>query len=133
MNVQGTVLVSGSARGRLLVLEEPLNLWNGFDATTGRITAPDHPQAGQSIAGRVLWLEIKGATAGGSLTEALRLGTAPAAILPSSADTSLAVASVVARELYGKSCPIVVLPEQPGPEYLGRDVTVAEDGILSDT
>lgn len=132
MNAQGTVLVAGSARGRLLVLEEPLNLWNGFDATTGHITAADHPQAGQSIAGQVLWLAVKGATAGGSLTEALRLGTAPAAILLSSPDTSLVVAAVVARELYDRSCPIVVLPERPGPEYLGREVTVGEEGILSE-
>ena len=43
------------------------------------------------------------------LLEAVRRGTAPAALLTDGMDTFLTLASVVADEMYGKGIPIVAL------------------------
>jgi hypothetical protein len=43
------------------------------------------------------------------LAEAIRAGTAPAAILLGEADGVVALGAIVARELYGTRVPIVVL------------------------
>jgi len=40
------------------------------------------------------------------LAEAIRLGTAPAAILLGAPDPIIAVGAIVARRLYGKVCPL---------------------------
>ena len=37
MSIQGTVLHGGEAAGELLVLDEPLSFWGGFDPQTGEI------------------------------------------------------------------------------------------------
>jgi hypothetical protein len=42
------------------------------------------------------------------LAESIRAGTAPAAIVLGEADPILALAAIVARELYGKTTPVVV-------------------------
>jgi predicted aconitase with swiveling domain len=45
------------------------------------------------------------------LAEAIRAGTAPAAIVLSEPDPILALGAIVARELYGRTIPVVVAPE----------------------
>jgi predicted aconitase with swiveling domain len=42
------------------------------------------------------------------LAEAIRLGTAPAAIFLTAPDPIITVGAIVARKLYGKTCPILV-------------------------
>ena len=44
------------------------------------------------------------------LAEAIRLGNAPAAIVLSEPDAILVIGALVADALYGRTCPIVVLP-----------------------
>jgi predicted aconitase with swiveling domain len=44
------------------------------------------------------------------LAEAIRLGTAPAAIVLAEPDPILVVGAMVAETLYGRRCPVVVLP-----------------------
>jgi len=44
------------------------------------------------------------------LAEAIRLGTAPAAIVLLEPDPILALGAIVAKELYGRALPIVVEP-----------------------
>ncbi len=45
------------------------------------------------------------------LLEALRAGTAPAAILTAGADTFFALAAIVADEMYRRSFPVVIVQE----------------------
>jgi len=109
--VKGRALAGGSARGRVLFAREPLSFWGGYDAGTGEIIDRRHALAGENAAGAVLVLP---ATRGSSTTtavllEAIRRETAPAAILTRGPDRFLALASIAADELYGRSIPIVAL------------------------
>jgi predicted aconitase with swiveling domain len=109
---QGRVLVAGDAAGPALVLEAPLSLWGGMDPHTGRLTDHHHPQLGATITGRVLVMPSgRGSSSSSSvLAEAIRLGTAPVAILLSEPDEILVLGALVADYLYGRTCPVLVLP-----------------------
>ena len=89
----------------------PLSFWGGIDVETGTVIDRSHPAIGQSVAGRVLVMPSgRGSSSSSSvLAEAIRLGTAPAAIILGEADPILVVGALVAARLYGRSCPLVVL------------------------
>lgn len=100
----------GEAAGRALVLAEPLSFWGGIDVASGAIIDHAHPDCGQIVAGRVLVMPGGRGSSSSSaiLAEAIRLGTAPLAIVLAYPDPILTVGAIVARSLYGLRCPIVV-------------------------
>jgi predicted aconitase with swiveling domain len=101
--------------GRVLVLSEPLSLWGGMDPATGELRDTHHPQLGAVLTGRVVVMPSgRGSSSSASvLAEAVRAGTAPAAIVLGEPDLILAVGSAVAEVLYGVRVPVVVLaPEE---------------------
>ena len=106
-------LVAGAAEGRALVLDEPLSFWGGVDPATGDIVDPRHPQHGANVAGRILVMPSgRGSSSSSSvLVEAIRAGTAPAAIVLREADPILALGAIVARELFGTTIPVIVAAE----------------------
>jgi uncharacterized protein len=106
-------LVRGRASGEVLALEEPLSFWGGIDPSSGEIIDRRHPQRGHKVAGAVLVMPSgRGSSSSSSvLAEAVRAGTAPAAIVLKRADPILALGALVAAELYGISLPVVVAPD----------------------
>jgi predicted aconitase with swiveling domain len=96
--------------GPALVLGEPLSLWGGMDPATGRLIDAHHPQRGAELSGRVVVMPAgRGSSSSASvLAEAVRAGTAPLAILLGEPDLILAIGSVVAEELYGRTVPVIV-------------------------
>lgn len=109
--MQGRPVVPGACSGRLLVASEPLSFWGGYDPETGEVIDRRHPLSGELAGGRILAIP---STRGSSTTtaillEAIRRGTAPAAILTQGTDAFLALASVVADELYQRPLPLVAL------------------------
>ena len=106
-------LVAGSAVGSPLVLDEPLSLWGGLDPHTGEIIDRRHPQSGQIVTGRVLFLPSgRGSSSASSiLMEAVHDESAPAAIVMGEADGILALGAIVAQEVYGRSLPVCLLSE----------------------
>lgn len=112
LEVRARILAPGTARGRALVLSEPLSLWGGLDPASGRVIEASHPQHGASVVGRVLVMPAaRGSSSSSSvLAESVRAGTAPAAIVLGEADQILAVGAAVSEELYGLAVPVVVLP-----------------------
>jgi predicted aconitase with swiveling domain len=109
--LSGRTVVPGVGRGRALVFDEPLSFWGGIDPATGTVIDVRHPQAGQVVTGRVLVMPSgRGSSSSSSvLAEAVRAGTAPAAIVLLVPDPVLALGAIVAGELYGRSLPVVVL------------------------
>jgi predicted aconitase with swiveling domain len=107
---EARALVPGTAEGTLLVLDEPLSFWGGLDPETGDVVDVRHPQRGANVVGRILVMPSgRGSSSSSSvLAEAIRAGTAPAAIVLGQADPILALGAIVARELYGKVTPVVV-------------------------
>ena len=126
-------LVAGTAAGPALVLEAPLSLWGGMAPETGRVADHHHPQFGATVTGRVLVMPAgRGSSSSSSvLAEAVRLGTAPLAILLAEPDEILVLGALVAEELYGRTCPVLVLPEAVGAIATGDQVSVAADGTVT--
>lgn len=109
--IAGRVIVAGEAAGDALVTRDALSFWGGYDFHTGEIIDRHHPLAGVRAAGRILAVPFsKGSsTTTAVLLEAVRAGTAPAAIVTTGTDAFFALASIVAGVMYGKSFPVVAL------------------------
>lgn len=128
---QAAVLVTGTAVAEALVLPEPLSLWGGLDPENGKIIDQRHPNAGNCVSGKILLLPSgKGSSSASSiLLEAVRLGTAPAAILTSEMDGILALGAAVAREMYDKAPPVMVLATADYARIqTGDTLQIFEDG-----
>lgn len=112
--ISGRAIVAGEADGEALVTHDALSFWGGYDFHTGEIIDKHHPLAGVRASGRILAVPFsKGSsTTTAVLLEAVRAGTAPAAILTTGPDAFFALASIVADVMYGKSFPVVSL--EPG-------------------
>ncbi len=131
--IQGKVLVAGVASGEVLCSPEPISFWGGYDRETGEIIDRRNPLSGKIAAGRILAFPftIGSSTTTAGLLEAVRAGTAPAAILTARADSFLALASIVADEMYGKPIPIVALePADFESLRTGQFLRVRSDGAV---
>ena len=120
-------------RARALVLGEGLSLWGGMDPSSGEIIDVHHPQRGVSLTGRIVVMPSgRGSSSSASvLAEAVRAGTAPAAILLAESDLILSIGATVAEELYGVAVPVVELP----PDELaaipdGAPLRIGTDGSV---
>ena len=107
---EGRALAPGSARGQVLVLDDPLSFWGGLDPATGRVIDAHHPQAGAILTDQVVVMPTGRGSSSSSyvLAEAIRVGTAPAAIILLETDPILALGAMVAEELYGRAMPVVI-------------------------
>lgn len=112
---------------------EPLSFWGGYDPKTGEILDRRHPLSGERAAGKILAIPF---TKGSSTTtqillEAIRAGTAPSAIVSRGEDAFLALASIVADEMYGKPIPILaVTPEDFARLRTGQRIEILESGRI---
>ncbi|AKI01450.1 putative aconitase subunit 2 [Hoeflea sp. IMCC20628] len=106
-------LVHGTAEGPVFRLDDPLSFWGGFDSASGTVIDRFHPQNGACLSGAILLMERgRGSSSGASvLAEAIRLGTAPAAIILLENDAIIATGALVAQMLYGIDCPVVAIGE----------------------
>ncbi len=130
--IEGRVIVAGEAEGELLVSQSPLSFWGGYDHQTGEIIARHHPLSGQIAKGRILAIPhtVGSSTTTAVLLESVRAGTAPAAIITTTTDAFLALASIVAGEMYDRPIPILALtPEQFRSLESGTKAAVRQDGL----
>ncbi len=134
MSAAAEILVPGKAgEGEALVLTAPISFWGGVDPRSGRIADVRHPQHGEVIAGRVLFLPgtIGSSSASAVLMELVHNGRAPAALVLHEPDAILLLGLIVAREM-GWETPIAVrLGRGQFDTYRGAAVTVAADGAVS--
>jgi uncharacterized protein len=131
--IAGRPVVAGDAEGEALVTTDALSFWGGFDFHTGEIIDQQHPQAGVRAAGRILAVPFsKGSsTTTAVLLEAVRAGTAPAAILTTGVDAFFALASIVAGVMYDKSFPVIALDAADFASLVtGTRLVVERSGIV---
>jgi predicted aconitase with swiveling domain len=128
--VKAVTLVPGSAEGEVFVMAEPLSFWGGLDAATGAIIDRWHPQCGTVLTGKVVVMERgRGSSSGSSvLAEAIRAGTAPAAIVMLTRDAIVTLGALVGRELYGKDCPVVMAEAADWPALTAAGRLTVEAG-----
>ncbi len=93
-----------------LISIEPLSFWGGLDSATGIIIDARHPSFGICLSNKIVRMPYtKGSSSSSSvLLEAIRLGTAPKAMILERPDPILLVAVLVALELYQLSMPILL-------------------------
>lgn len=123
----------GSAQGKVIYTDESLSFWGGYDAQTGEIIDQRHELCGTIVAGHIFVLPGgRGSSTGsGILLESIRLGKAPAAMILSHADQILALGTIVAQELYGRTMPMVVVSEAEFTALKGVDhVQIDETGAI---
>ena len=136
MSALAEILVPGRAgEGEALVLTAPISFWGGVDPQSGRIADVRHPQHGETIAGRVLFLPgtIGSSSASAVLMELVHNGHAPAALVLHEPDAILLLGLIVAREM-GWQTPLALRLERGAfAAYRGKRVSVADDGALTIT
>jgi predicted aconitase with swiveling domain len=140
VNLEGRALTRGEAEGPVAAIA-PLSFWGGYDPEHGAVIDRSHPACGRSLTGTILVMSSgRGSSSSSSvLAEAIRLGTAPAAIVLSDADAILVTGALVAETLYGRACPVLVLAPAEHRQLAGarRARVVARDGVarisLADT
>ena len=129
----GKPVVAGSAEGTAIVCKQPISFWGGVNPRTGEITDRRHERSGAIVTGKVfVFPHGKGSsTASAILMEAVRAGTAPAAIINFKVAPILALGAIVAEELYHKTVPIVVLSREDFDAIQEGDHLVVEpDGTI---
>jgi Uncharacterized conserved protein len=133
IRLQGTAIIRGEAHGRALVSREPLSFWGGYDWRTGEIIDRRHVLSGSIAKDKILAVPFTrgSSTTTAVLLEAIRAGTAPAAILTTDTDFFFALASVVAEELYASPLPLVALAADDFAQLRTDDeVQVTADGAV---
>jgi predicted aconitase with swiveling domain len=132
--IHGKPVVPGVAQGKALVSSEPISFWGGYDYQTGEIIDRRHPLSGQVAEGCILAVPFTrgSSTTTAVLLEAIRAGTAPAAILTTGVDSFFALAAVVAREMDAKPIPIFAIsPQDFSTIQSGDRLTITEDGRIT--
>ena len=109
--VRGKPIVAGEVAALAICSNEPLSFWGGYDQATGEIIDRHHPLSGQIAARRALVLpHTRGSsTTTAVLLESVREGKAPAAVLTDGVDAFIALAAIVADELYGRTFVVLAL------------------------
>lgn len=134
MSALAKILVAGSGgEGAALVLTAPISFWGGVDPKSGRIADVRHPQHGETIAGRVLFLPgtIGSSSASAVLMELVHNGHAPAALVLHEPDAILLLGLIVAKEM-GWQTPLALrLGRDAFEAYRGKHVRVAADGAIT--
>lgn len=133
LTLQGRVIIQGKARGSALVSGEPLSFWGGYDWKTGEIIDRRHMLSGAIAKDKILAVPFTrgSSTTTAVLLEAIRAGTAPAAIITTDVDFFFALASVVADELYTTPLPLIALAEQDFAQLKTDDeVQITNNGTV---
>jgi len=127
----GRFIIKGVAHAEALVSLEPISFWGGYDWQTGEIIDRQHDLSGQFAGGKILALPFSrgSSTTTAVLLEAIRNGSAPAAILTTATDFFFALASVVADELYSTPLPLLALKEMDFMKlHTGDDLEITAGG-----
>ena len=121
---KGKVIIPGEARGLALVSNEPLSFWGGYDWRTGEIIDRRHMLSGAIAKDRILAIPFTrgSSTTTAVLLEAIRVKTAPTAIITTDTDFFFALASVVAEELYATPLPLVALSHRDFAQLKSDDL-----------
>ena len=131
--IQGRVLVAGEAAGLALWSDKPLSFWGGYDQYSGEIIDRRHPLSGKVGTNRVIAIpHTKGSsTTTAVLLESVRQGKAPAAIITTGLASFLALASIVAEELYGRNFPVVMVDKEDFVRIeSGQWISVNAEGVV---
>ncbi len=130
---QAEILLAGrEASGVAQVFSAPISFWGGIDPKTGRVVDVRHPQHGDCIAGRILFLPgtIGSSSASAVLLELVHAGQAPAAIMLHEPDAILLLGLIVAREMGWDTPPALKLDKNLYSLMRDKFVTITASGDI---
>ena len=128
-----TAIVAGTATGIAMTADEPLSFWGGLNPETGEIIDRRHPLSGRIVSGRVLVLPHgRGScSASGVFLEAIRNGTAPAAVIVSRVDPIIGLGAILGEELYARTVPVALIsPADRTAIADGDHVEISREGYI---
>lgn len=132
--IEASVLVTGSANGPALVLDDTLSFWGGFNPVNGEIIDVHHPQYQQLVGGSILCIPRSKGSAGtpGGIAETLRNGSGPLAFIIGDRDVNISIGTMVANRLYDLKIPVleVSLSEMKRINS-GDQLTIDQRGLIS--
>jgi uncharacterized protein len=131
--LQAEVLIAGAGgEGEALVLTAPISFWGGVDPRSGRIADVRHPECGENVAGKVMFVPgtIGSSSAAAVLLELVHAGLAPAALVLDHADAILLLGLIVAREMGWRTPVAVKLALAEYQRFAGGIVTVSAEGRI---
>lgn len=134
VSLQAEVLLPGpGAAATGLALTAPISFWGGVDPKSGRVADPRHPENGQVITGKVLFVPetVGSSSAAAILLELVHGKRAPAAIVLHEPDAILLLGLIVAKEM-GYDTPIALrLDRARYTDLTGRRLSVSDQGLIS--
>jgi predicted aconitase with swiveling domain len=134
MRLEGEVLLDGPAvDAAALALTAPISFWGGVNPKTSAIADPRHPEYGEEIAGRALFVPatIGSSSAAAILLELVHAGRAPAAVVLHQPDAILLLGLIVAREM-GHRTPIALrLDARHYGDLNGRLLSISPTGTIT--
>lgn len=133
MKLTATPLHPGVSEGELLLLDQPLSFWGGFEPTEGRIIDVHHPQVGILVGNRILAMPETRGSAGtpAGLAEAIRRGVGPLAMILIKGDFNIIAGVMVAQRLYDINVPVLQLAAEDYSHLEnGTHVRLMEDGSI---
>ena len=132
--IQAEVLVPGTAgSGEALVLTAPISFWGGVDPKTGNVADVRHPQCGENVAGKVLFVPgtIGSSSASAVLMELVHNGRAPTAIVLHEPDAILLLGLIVACEMGWQTPVAVKLDRSLHPQFDGFQMEISQEGGMA--
>lgn len=134
LTIQGRPIIEGRASGDVLYSHMGLSFWGGVDAHTGCVIDKRHDLCGQKLTGKILCLERgRGScSSSGIIVEMIRAKTAPAAIISMEVEGILAVGSVIAQEMYGRTMPVCITGKEEYAQLSeAGHIELSEDGLIT--
>ena len=135
VSVQAEVLLPGrAAEATALALTAPISFWGGVDPKSGLVADPRHPEKGQLISGKVLFVPetVGSSSAAAILLELVHGKRAPAAIVLHEPDAILLLGLIVAKEM-GYDTPIALrLDRDRFAAFNGRHLSISATGRIDD-
>jgi predicted aconitase with swiveling domain len=133
VRVQAEVLLPGpAAAATALALTAPISFWGGVDPKSGLVADPRHPESGQLISGKVLFVPetVGSSSAAAILLELVHSRRAPVAIVLHEPDAILLLGLIVAKEM-GLETPIALrLNRDQFAALDGRQLTISDSGMI---
>lgn len=135
VKLRTTVLHPGECRGELLLLDQSLSFWGGFEPAEGRIIDIHHPQEGELVGNRILAMPESRGSAGtpAGLAEAIRRGAGPLGMILLKGDLNIVAGVMVAQRLYGINVPVFQLDTTDYEQLAGgQRLSVTADGFVTE-
>lgn len=108
---KGKCFVKGIVKGYLVVSNQPLSFWGGFNPKTGEIIDRRHDLSGETIAGKIFAFPsgCGSSTTSTVLLEAARCLNNPTGIINIETEPILVIGAIVAKAFYSCTIPILTV------------------------